>query len=497
MTPTQEDIKLLKQPSRTIYAKFDVLNINFKTVGSLEGKMISDTYSYDADSDIRKTANISLYVSDSSLVIGNNGQVWFDKYLKLYVGLLNLYINKIVWYEIGTFVYVDVGYQYDATTKQLDINISDMMVLLNGTRNGEISGLSTSIGANASIRGAMVYAVNQLGRIQKYRIEDPNELVPYDLDFSTGATVYEIIKELRDLYIGWQTYFDNDTFVYEPYPVTTDYPIVLDDSIMQDLIISESESTSFSDVYNVVEVWGKCLETDTYTTDVSYNSTTNTYTLTNSAIESLEDGVMYGFKANVQNNGNDYIKINSFTSYPLYGKYEEDFSAGKIDKDKSYVIKYMSNGSQSYFYFCGEYQICAVAKLISKELADTDAVIADISNEPTSNVNFIAEHNTPFGIDLIGEQRKVLSGGEYDNIYSEDLAMQRAKYELWKYSDMKDEITLTMIDIPWLDVNQKVEYTSQSTGIKDVYIIKKKQSSTTGGTMTLSLVKFVPIYSWA
>ena len=38
MTPTQEDIKLLKQPSRTIYAKFDVLNNNFKTVGSLEGK---------------------------------------------------------------------------------------------------------------------------------------------------------------------------------------------------------------------------------------------------------------------------------------------------------------------------------------------------------------------------------------------------------------------------------------------------------------------------
>ena len=149
------------------------------------------------------------------------------------------------------------------------------------------------------------------------------------------------------------------------------------------------------------------------------------------------------------------------------------------------------------FYFCGEYQICAVAKLISKELADTDAVIADISNEPTSNVDFIAEYETPFGIDLIGEQRKVLSGGEYDNIYSEDLAMQRAKYELWKYSDMKDEITLTMMDIPWLDVNQKIEYTSQSTGVKNVYIIKKKQSSTTGGTMTLSLVKFVPIYSWA
>ena len=34
-------------------------------------------------------------------------------------------------------------------------------------------GLSTSIGVNASIRGAMVYAVNQLGRIQKYRIRRP------------------------------------------------------------------------------------------------------------------------------------------------------------------------------------------------------------------------------------------------------------------------------------------------------------------------------------
>ena len=158
-------------------------------------------------------------------------------------------------------------------------------------------------------------------------------------------------------------------------------------------------------------------------------------------------------------------------------------------------MRYKRLGGTSYFYLLGEYQIVAVAKLVSKEPTEAEKE-QDLQNNPTTNIFYVVETDSPFGADLIGEIRNVLSGGEYDDIYSEDLAVQRAKYELWLSSDMKEEISLVMVDIPWLDVNQKIEYTPMSTGKPGVYMGRQKDSSTTEGTMNLSCVTFNPTYPW-
>ena len=121
---------------------------------------------------------------------------------------------------------------------------------------------------------------------------------------------------------------------------------------------------------------------------------------------------------------------------------------------------------------------------------------ADAADSPTTNISYVVEPDTPYGVDQIGVIRKVCSGGEYSDIYSEDLALQRAEYELWLASDMKNEILLEMIEIPWLGVNQKIEYTPGITGEKTVYMVKSKSGSTTGGTMTINAVRFQPLYPW-
>ena len=121
---------------------------------------------------------------------------------------------------------------------------------------------------------------------------------------------------------------------------------------------------------------------------------------------------------------------------------------------------------------------------------------ADAVDSPTTNISYVVEPDTPYGVDQIGVIRKVCSGGEYSDIYSEDLALQRAEYELWLASDMKNEISLEMIEIPWLGVNQKIEYTPGITGEKTVYMVKSKSGSTTGGTMTINAVRFQPLYPW-
>ena len=98
---TQDDINLLRQSSRTVYARLDVLNKNFKTIGTLDGTLVSDSYSFDATSDVRKTANITLCVKDSDFELRNDGRIWFDKYIRLKTGIFDIRKRETVWYDIG------------------------------------------------------------------------------------------------------------------------------------------------------------------------------------------------------------------------------------------------------------------------------------------------------------------------------------------------------------------------------------------------------------
>lgn len=493
--PQQKDLEILRQSDRRVYSKIELLNKDFKTVGKLEGELIDDSYSIDSDSDIRTTYNLTLVVKDSSFLIGNDKKIWFDKYIRFYIGLYHIRSKEIVWYPMGVFLFNDVGYSYSAETQELSLSCVDRMAELTGDRNGYIAGLSLKIEAGSSIRNAMKDTVTQLGKVRKYRIEDVNKTVPYDLEFGTGVSVYEIVKELRDLYPGWETYFDDEYFICQPYPTCLSDPIVLDAETIAPLVISENTDIDFKGVYNVAEVWGKCLETDYYSNAVTYAN--NTYSAAYGTVPSLVDGTMFGFYAPNDNLVSSSFKVDNFTAYPIIGENNETIQAGRIKKDSMYVVKYVVSGSSSYFYFCGEYQICAVVKLVSTE-PTAEKKEADLIDEPTRNITYVVEPNSPFCSDLesMGEIRQVLSDGEYANIYSEDLATQRAKYEVWKATDLLDVISLEMLEVPWLGVNQKIEYRSSTTGLTQQYIVKTKSGSSTGSVMTLNCVKFQPLYSW-
>ena len=493
--PQQSDIDILRQGKRVTYSKIELLNKSFKVIDSLEGELVEDSYSIDADSDIRRTYNLTLAIKNSSFLVGSDKKIWFDKYIKVYIGLFSIRLRDVIYYPVGIYLFDSAGYKYDSSTEELTLSCVDRMAELTGDRNGKASGLSTKILANASIHDSLVSTVSQLGKIAKYRIDDVGKTVPYDLEFSTGASVYDIIKELRDLYPGWETYFDEEGFICQKYPTCLSDPIVLDAKTIAPLVISEDTAIKFTSVHNVIELWGKCLETDYFSDTVSYSS--NKYTVTNSAVVGLKDGTMYGFKASATNLGNDSLQFNSLTAYPIICEGNAPITAGRIENGKSYVVEYTVSGSSGYFYFCGEYQIAAISKLYSVE-PSADKKASDIASEPTKNISYVIEPDNPFCCDLagMGEIRNVLSGSDYESIYSEDLATQRAKYELWKATDLLDDITLEMIEVPWLDVNQKIEYTAKATKQTEIYLVKKKSGSSSKGTMTIECTKFQPLYSW-
>jgi hypothetical protein len=260
----QKDIDILFQTNKDLDSKVELLNHNMKVIDSFEGNLISDSFSADSSSDIRKTYSCDIHVSDSTFQIGKDKKIWIDRYVRPYIGIKYLRTGEIIWYKIGTFVFNDTNYKYDETSKTLSLSCSDLMCTINGDRGGEVEGLSMTLEAGSYIRDVILALLQDAG-ITKYYVEDIGKTIPYDLQYSVGATYYSILKEIIELYAGYEMFFDLDgTFVIQSIPTTKDEISVLDETIINPLVKSEGRQNTFNKIYNVTQVWGKAIEPDYY-----------------------------------------------------------------------------------------------------------------------------------------------------------------------------------------------------------------------------------------
>lgn len=99
---------------------------------------------------------------------------------------------------------------------------------------------------------------------------------------------------------------------------------------------------------------------------------------------------------------------------------------------------------------------------------------------------------------------KVLSGGEYDNIYADQLAYERCVWELYNYSNLNDNISLGVVPNYLLDVNNKIKYNKNNPlpkSIKDTvdedikYFLTKQITYPLGVSNTPQTITASMIYS--
>ena len=101
----------------------------------------------------------------------------------------------------------------------------------------------------------------------------------------------------------------------------------------------------------------------------------------------------------------------------------------------------------------------------------------------------------PIGSSSVGRIRIVLYGGEYDNIYSDDLAKQRADFEIYQRSRLNDSISMETIPIPWMDANIVISHRFGQKQEPSKYIVKSfNVDYATGGTMTINAISWYPYY---
>ena len=374
--PNQTDYDLSQLKVRNQRIKVDLLNFNFQTINSLEGKVTDGSISIDATSDIRRTCNITLVVEKSENMIAPGGQVWLDKFIKVYVGTDNPRNgNETVWNNMGLFLINNPESVYNATTNTITFEGLDLMAKLTGRRNGQLPAVTTVVPAESKVADVVKQTITQLGGFDKYIIQDAGYEIPYDIKKDMGSTIYDLLVEIRDLYSDWEMFFDVDgVFHWQQIPNGINEPVVLDfNQLKQKVIISETIDVDFENVKNHIIVYGRLLD-----------------------------------------NG-------------------EQVMATSIDTISS----------------------------------------------------------SPYNVDSIGQINYIVDD---ERIYNNDLAQQRADYELFLHARMNDSITLEIVPLYWLnDVNVKIAHTNKNVGIEGEYLIKTLEIPLgVGNNMTITAIKVYP-----
>ena len=467
---TQNDYNIIKQRINERYIKVNILDFQYRTVDQISGNMLSCSVQCDADSDLRRSCNVSLVVRDNSFDIQSGGKIWLDKYIQVYIGLKNIYTQEIQWYNQGIYLIDAPTWNYDATTNTLSFSGLDLMSKLTGARNGQLQGIPTVIKQGESVREAMI-ATLALGGFTKYVVSEcanrdgTIQAVPYDIEIDQGGFVYDILSALRDILPQYQIYFDVDgVFHYDLIPTGDDEPVVITDDIWKNILIGEDISTDFASVKNYIEVYGYTHDPEYYPSAISVSGATISMTI--SALTSLSENTVIGFTPTSAVSGNIQLSVNSFGAKNL------------VDSNGNYITSLEANT-----YYVAMYQSNGTWKFLGHQQAQ-----ATWSDENPDSPFYI---NGPVGI-----IRQVLCGGDYENIQSDELALERAKLEIYWKCRLNDSITLNIVPIPWLDVNLVVSHAPKDETEEKRYIIKSYSVDygSVESTMNVSMISYYAYY---
>lgn len=525
-TITEQDKNLILQQGLQYKYRFFIKRKN-EIVDTVESIISLGSYTIDAESDVRRTISLTLYLSPYEENIEKRINSWMGLDFVFETGVYSERDQAYVWYPCGTYLLTDGSTQYDATNNSVSLSLGDSYVKLNGTRNGQIGGAPNIIipavnedGTRNILREILTTIVKQEGGIEDYVIDDIGEFygmstnnenyaeyrennpewntLPYDLEFSVGCLVSDEISGVTDLYPNIQKYFDvYNTFCCGMIPSCNNDPITLSNDFIQRILVSSgSESVTYDvqNIKNVTEVFGMTYDIDRMSENCS--SSGNVYTI------NLDDYEKYGasdyiaFTANSNNVANMRFQINSLDSIPIYYEYTTTpISPNTIKAGETHVLQYKNINDVPRFNYLGQYQPHAICVLTD---SDNDPVYTKKYFEEKyncKNVVFRVEPDSPFVVQKLGVVLDVKAGDVYDNIKSDSVAIENAIYDNIKTSSWNDIVTITTKFLPWLDVHIKVEYQKQQDSEPRQYIIKSISHNLEGAaTSSITMYRFHPLY---
>lgn len=523
--------------------KIEILNDDETVIDEITSIVNPGTITKDGTSYVRYTYSFDTNPTNDKMNISDRYKLWLNKQAKLYIGLKTPRMNDFKWYPSGVFIFSEVSNEYSAETNILSVNCGDRMYQLDGTQNGELNALTTVIPAYEEdkngnpikhnvIRDAFIDTAVKLGNVKKYIVDDIGEYkgtlynkdyasyrekypewnkVPFDLEFSNGDSVGGMLARMIELYPNYDMYFDKDgVLIVGMIPSFKDDPIVFENDDLKNIAVTESSSTNLTEIRNVIHIWGQTFEVNRYSENVVYNN--NVYIVDLEQYEQYTHGDEIGLLVPTTNNSVQYININGIGDIAIYDENTDEYlSENTLSENSVYVFKlrsdYIDGEIVTKAYLQGQWQAHALCALVDGSVSNEtytcyDGTITtkyskkyfqDKYNVATVSLKVIP--NSPYSVQKIGERLKSNSGGEFENISSDSLALARAEYELFVKTRLTDCITITIGKLlPWLEVNSKVSYIKRNDTELKEYIVKKVDLNLTDGSTTIEMYTFYSLY---
>ena len=466
---TGKDIALVNQHSQTRYSMLRVINREKNTVCTISGYYISGGVEIDEASNIRRTANVTMTVFNDDLT--NLAYLYMNYYIRLYEGIEDNDTMRVTWYLQGTFIINQSSIKFNKDTKTLSFTLSDLMTDLTGDRAGVLHAYS-SITKNSQRIDDVIKNVLEICGVEDYDItpicvtrksfnwwdekqSEEDFLVPYDLEFSTGVTAYDILDKLVNLYPNWEMFFDLDgKFICQRRVTEEDNSyVVMDDKNFKGLIISENISIDWNKVKNVVEVWGKNGNYYGEAHDKNPESPFNVAATQELRMVEHKDQVCDRYKETTekaQKEAQDNVDKT---------KKEIGVTVATIVKDQVSLALLQSGGGSS-----------AEIKKLQDEI-----------DKNKKNFNSL-KHNLKV---YESQVKGVLE------VSGDDMAKEWAEQLLYENCRMQDSITLECIGLPFLNnTGCKISYRSKLDDKIRTYVIKSISHSFDNNTTTINAIRF-------
>lgn len=360
-------------------------------------------------------------------------------------------------------------------------------------------------------------------------------------------------------YINYQMYFDvNGCFHFNHIPSGKDDVTMVDDDIWKYAYISHEVTTDYESLKNDIIVLGKTHTATKYSSDCALNDHTFTMSSASVKREKNHIKLAFTTPEDMipTTDGEQYyLNLNGYNAYPL--KTTLGSTHFRLLPNTYYVVKLQqfgrwstsligSQGTTTYTLkkalplddmgidsVVGCY-ISALAKSLNEAITegititsyDSDTLTMTLSgtlnaekewngrmcyiyNPDTSKTfwQFMGElqpraeikdenPNSPFYVNgSVGDIKIVLSGGDYDNISTNELALERAQWELYTRDRLLDSLSLTVLPIYWLDVNWLIEITLPTENETKKFITKEiTMSSGVTSVQTITLISYYDFY---
>lgn len=489
---------------------------------------------------VEYTNNLPIYKQQEILM---DISIWLKNDFKLYIGVKDTRTKELIWYFLGRFVALQNQISFDVKTNQLSIGFGDLMTKLNGEVGGVFEGIQHEIKVGEKIRDIIITLLKDIKSISFYNIdglenEDLQEL-PYSLKFD-GMTTYEnIVSKIASLLPHWEYFVEDNIFYFQSIPTGYKDMIILDNDFMQKIILSDSGEKSNIDltsIHNVVEIWGS--------SEIGKLKTPENNNQYNSAYDFFNNKYMWSIGINGAFFDKNYYDSSEvfnekdflYTSIPSTmgyiditkvkkffiktdnkqlpdivrrvvlcniglnddGYIQKGFGSGKIYtifNENNYVEEINKNSTHKNRYI--ELEVRDDKMYISKNIdlpvnGGTTSPQQQLEYEKSQRQYIVKDDvkDSPFSVDKIGERKIVLSGGDYDLLYSRKELTDRGDYELYKHTRMEDKITIQTILLPFLDVNKKISYKPPYSKKTYQYIIKRISYNFDNYTMSIDLIRF-------